>query len=326
MANTFLDFSADADIGGPLIGFAEAVPLIPPPPFADAVDHWRFGSNAASLSGKVSGSRMSLGLALTVGSSGSGYTSSPTVALSGAGASGLVGFAERNGSGQIYSVGFSGQPQDDTGAVSATISGGGGTGATASASRGSAPTYNAASIVLASGKKNGLVSAIDDAAVYTEAYLIKRPNAGTEQRIGGTSMYNGGARGGGVGGDGFAWSTGNQIVLQTGSGIGDRSITPPASWVAGTWGVLVVSVSASGRTALLMGPDGTGSTASDSGAKVVANPQRKRAIGGIHWDFGNPYAALEIASFANWATAKTSAQMTACALDLLYDAQARGLL
>lgn len=326
MPGTFLDFSSDIDIGGPLIDFADAKPLIAPPPFMDAVEHWRFGGSAASLIGKVGGGQLRRGVSFNVTSNGSGYTSPPAVALDGAGVPGLAAFAERNGGGQIYSVGISGQPQNDDGAVTAVISGGGGTGATATASRGAPPTFNASSLIIPAGRPNGLITAIDDAAVYSEAYLIKRPAAGTEQRVGGTAMFTGGARAGAVGGDGFGWSTGNKMQLQTGSGIDDQELAPPASWVPDAFGVLIVTVSATTRTAMMMGPDGAATSMVGSGEKVVANPQRKRAIGGVHWDFGNPYRALEIGTFVNWNTSKSLSQMTAHGLDILYDAQARGLI
>lgn len=319
----FLDLGSDIVVPGPLIAFTDSRPLVAPAPFMDAVDHWRFGVLAGDRAGLVNGTILRLGLAVTdIVSNGSGYTSRPTATFSGGGANGLIGQTEING-GIVYSVGYSGQPINDDGAVTVTLSGGGGSGAAVTMGRGTEPIYSEYYATLGAGNQNGLVSNIDDALVFSEAYLIRRPNAA--QRIGGTLKFVSASRGYGVGGDGYAWSAdGAQLQIQGRADL-DDAITPPATWAIGKWGVLIVSYTGSTRTAMLFGPDGVPITAARSYTKNLADPQRKRAIGGIHWDFGLNNAPIDISSYAYWNYALSPDQMLNRAFDMLDYARDTGL-
>jgi hypothetical protein len=325
----FTDLDSDIVILGPLIPFADSRPITAPSPFADAVEHWRLGASAASRIGLIQGLPLRLGLAATGVTAGSGYTSIPTVTLAGAGATGLVGFGDISvGASTLVMGDYTGQPIDDTGAVTATVSGGGGTGGALVYTRGAEPTYNAKSAVLAAGRANGLVSPINDAAVYSEAYLLKRPAANTSQIIAGALNGTTRSRGTAVGGDMVQWitSAGVDTIRHHSAPAGTLALTIPTSWVPGTFGVLLVAQSASGRLVMAFGPDGASTKVTAASVKVVASPQRKRALGGIHYDLGTDYGSNEIASFVNWASALTEAQMSSRAYDMLDYARASALL
>jgi len=312
----FLDLDSEITINGPLIAFADSRPIVAPAPFADAVEHWRFGTSEASRNGLIAARRMALGIAPVSITGGTGYSASPTVTLSGPGATGLSAVAQRSGT-AISDINFTGQPAD-AGAVTATITDSSGTGGAASIGRGVEPTYNAKSAVIAAGRQNGLISDIDDALTYSEAYLIKRPTAGVKQMVGGSVQYSGFAGGSLIGGDGFFWDTANVMRLENVSGA-SMTLAPPASWIPGAFGVLIASVAPGAMRMSLFGPDGVATNVANSSSKQLANPQRKRALGGIHYGFesGSPYRALEIASFVNWAYALNTVQMQNCAFDLL---------
>jgi len=325
VSSRFIDLASDIVPPGPMLAFADNTPIVAPAADPVAVEHWRFGGSSASRAGQVNGLALRLGLAQIAITTGAGYAAAPAVALTGAGAIGLTGFAEISGGG-VYSVGITGQPQDDGSAVVATLTGGGfTTAATVTMGRGAEPAYNDHSMVIAAGRVNGLISPINDAAVYTELFLIKRPDLGTGQRIGGSVMYTGGSRGAAVGGDGYAWATTN-VLQVNGSGLADDTFAPPATWLTGTWGVLAVSQSATTRLAMAFGPDAASTKVSRKGAKTVANPMRKRALGGLHYDFGNAYTALEISEWANYNVALAEGQIAAKALDMLDSARINGLI
>ena len=320
----FLDLGSDIVVPGPLIAFTDSRPLVAPAPFMDAVDHWRFGTRAGDRTGLVSGSILRRGLAVTsIASNGSGYTSRPSATFSGPGAAGLVGQTEVNG-GLVYSVGYSGQPVNDDGAVNVVISGGGGSGAAVTMGRGAEPAYAEYFATLGSGNKSGLVSSIDDALVFSEAYLIRR--TATSQRIGGTLKFAFAERGYDVGGDGYAWSDNGARLLVQGRPDLDDAITPSLAWGIGEWGVLIVSYTGSTRTVMAFGSDGVPVTASRSYAKNLADPQRKRAIGGVHWDFGTENPPLDVSSYAYWDYALSNAQMLNRAFDMLDYARDVGLI
>ena len=311
----FLDLGSDIIVPGPLIAFADSRPLVAPAPFADAVDHWRFGTRAGDRTGLVNGRVLRRGLAVTdFISNGSGYTSRPTATFSGGGANGLVGQTEING-GIVYSVGYSGQPINDEGAVTVVLAGGGGAGAAVTMGRGTEPAYSDYYATVGAGNHNGLVSDIDDALVFSEAYLIRRPNEA--QRIGGTLKFVSASRGYAVGGDGYAWSAnGAQLQIQGRADL-DDVITPSSAWGVGQWGVLIVSYTSTTRTAMAFGSDGVPVTAARTYPKNLADPQRKRAIGGIHWDFGTSNSPIDISSYAYWSYALTAGQMASRAFDML---------
>lgn len=312
----FIDLESDVVISGPLIAFGDNRPLITPAPFADAIEHFRFGGSAASRTGLINGRALRRGVAQTSVVGGASYTSAPAVALAGAGAAGLTATGFITNGGAFASAVISGQPLDDGSAVTATLSGGsGGAGAAVTLSRGVEPTYTAASLILTPGRANGLISDIDDALLYTEAYLMKRPAAGAGTWIGGSAVYPGWTASNTVGGDGFFWTTGNQIQWQSANTT--VLLTPPASWAPGTYGVLIVAYYAGQGVAYAFGPDGTVTSATIAAAKILASPQRKRAIGGVNWDFGTDYRALELSSFAYWASALTAGQMASRAYDML---------
>lgn len=316
----FTDLDTDIAILGPLLGFADSKPVAAPSPFTDAVEHWRLGGSAASRIGLIQGMALRLGLAATGVTPGSGYTSMPTVTLAGPGSTGLTGYGDISvGASQLVMGDYSGQPLDDTGAVTATVTGGGGAGGALVYTRGVEPTYNAKSAVLAAGRANGLVSNINDAAVYSEAYLIKRPAALTTQMIAGALNATTRSRGTAVGGDMVQWLTSGGVdTIRHHSAVASTlSLAIPASWTPGTFGVLLVAQSASTRLVMAFGPDGTSTKVSASAVKTVANPQRKRALGGIHYDLGSDYGSNEFASFANWASALTEAQLSNRAYDML---------
>jgi hypothetical protein len=323
--NTFIDLTSDIVVPGPRIPFADSRPLIAPPPFEDAVDHWRFARTAGSRLGLVNGLPMRRGIAVRNLTGGTGYTSRPVVTLAGDGAAGLTASAEIQ-NGAVVSVLISGQPVDDTAAVTATISGGGGTGATVTFSRGIEPTYYDTNAVTAAGRENGLITSIDDRAVYSEAYLIRRPASAAVQRIGGTASSPTYGRGVAVAGDGFSWHSSNRIEHLSG-GIANH-LDIPASWIPGRWGVLVISQAANARLLRAFGPDGSATSLALASGKVIADPMRKRAIGGVHWDFSsdNPYKALEISSYVNWSFALGDAQLENCAFDMLDAARDAGLI
>jgi|GEM_PF-6275056 len=319
---SFKDLVVDVATLGPVMPLADSKPVVTPDPFADAIEHWRFGVSSASRIGLVHGLPLRRGIAPTALTNGTGFVSTPTVTLTGSGAEGLTGFAEISAANSVQAAGISGQPADDTTAPTATITGGGGSGAAVTYGRGAEPGYTTKSAVLAAGRINGLISSIDDAAVYSEAYLIKRPASGVTQHIGGTMLSVGRSRGVAVGGDLLQWySSGGVDSLRwlNASGTSGSTIVLaiPASWTPGTWGVLIVSQGVASRTAIAFGPDATSTKVTGAQAKTVANPTRKRAIGGLHYDTGSDYGSNEIASFANWASALSETVMGNYANDLL---------
>lgn len=399
MSNPFFNFATDSDItGAPTIPFANISAPISPPPWSDAVGHWRFGGSSASLTDLVNGKIIRLGAAQTALTAGSGYTSAPSATFAnncqctisttsgsntiivtavasgslyvGAGVSvagipagayimalgtgaggtgtyvlavngsqtaaqatatatgvsavvGLIPVVDISGS-ALFSVGYSGTVADDSTAVGAvTLSGGGGSGGAATLSRGAAPTYNAASIVMGTGRNNGLAIPIPDIATFTEVFLAKRPSAGTKQQIAGTNRYVA------TGGDNYYWDTDNLLHIQSrnstlSGALTTSNITPPAALTAGSWYALVVSYDGSQRRTVVVDSAGN-SSGIDTQNGVYGPSARFRALKDTNWDFASWNTALEMAAYANWATSKTAAQMTAIAYDALFDGKARGL-
>lgn len=313
----FVDLEMDIIAPGPLLAFADDNPIVAPAPFEDAVDHWRFGGSSGSRTGLVAGRRLRRGLAQSSVTLGTGYTSAPPVALAGAGAAGLSATSFLNGSGGVASTVITGQPSDDTSPVTATFSGGGGSGAAVTLSRGVEPSYTEHSAIIAAGRQNGLISDIDDALVYSELYLIKRPALATQQWIGGSAIYPGwSGTGAAVGGDGFFWTTANTIQWQNASG--NVTFAPPASWVPGTWGVLVITYNgANGGVAYAVGPSRDSTSVAQPNAKTLAAPMRKRALGGLNYDFGSGYIALEISEYVYFASSLVPGKAMSRAYDVL---------
>lgn len=329
----FLNLSApDFPFGGERIPFADSRPIITPPPFADAVEHWRFGDSPGSRIGLVHGRRLALGMAQTALVGGTGYTSAPVVTASGAGAAGLGFYAEVTTGGAVASVLYSGQPADDTGAVTVAF-GGPGTGASATISRGVEPTYSAKYATLAAGRQNGLVSDINDAVTYTEALLVRRPALNNPQPIVGSTTHNSYSRGSAVGGDQLSWNTASLITVTTRPMSGD-TLAPPASWVPGTWGVIIICQVTDGistrRTVKALGPDATFTTVTREqqsvNPKTAANPMRKRTLRGVQYDTGSDFKAMDISEYVNFAFAMNDRQMEDRALVMLDYARDAGLI
>ncbi|BCA61049.1 hypothetical protein HMP09_0283 [Sphingomonas sp. HMP9] len=138
-------------------------------------------------------------------------------------------------------------------------------------------------------------------------------------------------RGTAVGGDLLQWSVngGTDYIRHLTASGGTVFCPLPASWVPGTFGVIVVSQGASSRLVTVFGPDGatTKITRSGvSGTKTVANPQRKRTLGSVHVDIGGTYGSNEIASFVNWSSALTEGQISSRAYDMLDYARSSSLI
>lgn len=262
--------------GAPVIAPANIQPLFPAPviPYEpDAIGHWNFGTANPNMLDAISGLKVELGWAINVTAGGSGYTSAPTVSISGGGGSGMTAEAVVTG-GAVTLIRLKQPGSGYASLPTVTLSGGGGSGATASIARGAAPVLSNGFLTTVAGSRNGLILPISDRAVLTYCMVVKAPPAA------GVGTYMGTIAASDVAAGDLVYFQDGKITVNTRPTASLLQPALPADMVADeSWLFIALSQSATARTVMVGGAPAT--------TLAVAKTPSQRNIG-----VGSAYAAL----------------------------------
>lgn len=268
----------------PVISPSDYVPLIPLPNLAvDA--YWLFGADNASLLDSMHALPLSRNIAFTVTAGGSGYSTAPTVILTGGGGTGATATATLT-SGAVSLITITNPGTGYTSAPTVSFSGGGGTGATATATLGSAPTTATGAMTIPGGAniagRNGLLTPFADTLEQTQIIAFQVPDGAAS----GTQLVFGTFTG--------SSTFGGDCIYEGGSGLGMNvrsssavSVPLPAGVVTGNYILVALITSAAGARKVAYMVNGVMTSYETTVSRALANPLRKNAIGDAYWSIGS---------------------------------------
>lgn len=247
-----------------------------------ASEHWIFDKNSvANLQGRIAGGALlpkaTTGVAsINISNGGSGYTSAPTVALTGGGGAGALAVALITG-GVVTAVLITNPGAGYTSPPAVGLTGGAGSGAAAAAILDTSPTHAAGYLTTKDGGLNGLLSPYDDMETQTICVVTRRKALINSGRLLFGSSSNSGSLGGVV-----AYFTGTTNNVQMRTRQGTNTAVPntfEADIPIGSW-MFAAMVNKPGEQMYFVG--GVNPSYDTTTAKTVAS--RKVGLGNAHYD------------------------------------------
>jgi len=281
-----------------------------------ATEQWLFGTDNPNMVG-ARGVQMARQVRVTITAGGTGYVTAPTVTFS----DGSRGVAILDGSGGVRLINMT-YVAPGTTAPTMTLTGGGGSGATWTIARGTAPTMssNFMSTAVTSVLGNAIISNIQIAAAQTAVFVVKRVAAGVAQLISGARQTSVSP----VDGDNV-WhaSTSDAYFAQSSPESAAQNIgTSPAA--EGDWIALSVSLDGNPGTRVASIGDSVTSSKADvphvasasSSCIPIGNARHGNFTGGV---------AVDIAAMVVFPSATTAAEQVAHLVKLRERLAARGI-
>ncbi|WP_404291576.1 hypothetical protein ACD578_05465 [Microvirga sp. RSM25] len=250
-------------------------PLFPSTAEVQAQAHWLFGGDNPQYRDLLNDAVLAkppFTLAVTAG--GSGYTSAPSVTLTGGGGSGAAAVAVINTTtGAVTNIHILAPGSGYTSPPTVTLTGGGGSGATATASMNAAAPTLGAGFVTVSGQ-SGLMSPFYDGNNQTLISVIKLPVTPSATQIA-MGYWSPAPVGGGIGyyNSSGAWTFGTRTTPNDTGAL--QTVVAPPTTVADTWLWLAMTHSPTQRTVMW----GGGAYDSRTVTKFVSPTPGKVGIG-----------------------------------------------
>lgn len=300
----------------PIISASDLTPLVArglPP--VDA--YWLLNNSNPNLLDYTGATRLVRARVPAITAGGTGYTTAPTVAITGGGGTGMAATAITNGS-AVTGLTFTNLGTGYTSNPTVGFSGGGGTGAAATITLGTAPTFGQSNITTAAGGRHGLLTPYLDSANYTMAAVFQHSTTAGDQMVMGTMDT-------GAGGESLYYAGGGTGSLSARTRPGAAAVlTLPPGIANGSWmfAALSYDLATQTRKTTLM-QAGVQYTTSIVQAKTLATPQRQVAIGN-GWYASHP-AATAAAIFAYAARALTVGEISTLYTRAVADCAANGI-
>ncbi|MDP9902605.1 hypothetical protein [Variovorax ginsengisoli] len=238
-----------------------------------ALEHWIFGADNPSMLGRMYGLPMARNCVITVGAGGTGYTTAPTVTLTGGDGVGMTAAAVV-AAGVVTAV-YVTDPGTTPYTTPPTVSfGGPGTGATATAAIAAAPTQGAGFLTTGAGRA-GLMSPISEASAQTICAVVRAPGPTDSAMLLGNLTRN--AADGGVS---IFCEAGNVHKANVRGLVTPNLANPPGMVPGSSWLFVMLSYDGNICTAQLGGAVASTTT---SGTRLATTPPRKLGAGNLYY-------------------------------------------